>query len=137
MLNAIWPAHDHPAGAQLLPLPGLSKIEDGRIAHAFIGEPLVPFVPGSRRKGLGQETFDRVLSRTPWLSTEWNKVRSPKGRQEVLYKVHLCTRENNGATVGRPVDVVESGATVEAFLAQIRGTTFSQDTAQNVWGPGH
>src|SRR5678816_4041503 len=82
MLNAIWSVHDHPAGAQLLPLPGLFEIEDRRKAHAFIGEPLVPFVPGSRRKGLGQEALDRILSRTPWLSTEWNKVRSPKNRQE-------------------------------------------------------
>ena len=41
-------------------MPGLLEIEDGRIAHAFLSEPGVPFVPSSRRKGLGQEVLDRI-----------------------------------------------------------------------------
>jgi MFS family permease len=99
VLHAVCPAQDHPPDTKLLPLPRLLEIEDRRVAHAFIGEPLVPFVAGSRRKGLGQEVLDWLLGRTPRLPTQRDEVRPPQCCEEVLHKVQLGTRERAALTV--------------------------------------
>src|SRR5262249_23984341 len=80
--------------------------------------------------------LDRVLSRTPWLPAEANKVRSPQDRQKILYKIHLGTREDEGTAIGRPVDVVEGRAAVQTFPAQLRRATFRQHATPHMEGPG-
>jgi hypothetical protein len=57
MFDPIRTAQNHPPRSELLPLPGLLEVENWRIANPFVGEPLVPFVAGSRHKCLGQEVL--------------------------------------------------------------------------------